>query len=61
MGDRFVVDVIDTWNMTVETVDREFTLVSVQRNEATADAEPITLPRGEALALRIRRVDVDAG
>jgi hypothetical protein len=35
----------------VETVDREFTLASVQRNEATADAEPITLPKGEALAL----------
>jgi hypothetical protein len=56
VGDRFTVDVIDTWNMTVEPVDREFTLTSVKRNEATADAEPITLPMGEALALRIRRV-----
>jgi hypothetical protein len=55
VGDRFVVDVIDTWNMTVEPVGREFTLTSVERNTATADAEPIALPAGAALAIRIRR------
>jgi hypothetical protein len=41
--------------MTVDKVDREFTLTSVERNTATADAEPLVLPAGAALALRIRR------
>jgi hypothetical protein len=48
--------VIDTWNMAVESVEREFVLTSVERNTATAAAEPIQLPTGEALALRIRRI-----
>ena len=55
VGDRFAVDVIDTWNMTVDPVDREFTLTSVERNDAGADGEPVALPAGEALALPIRR------
>ncbi|TQM43419.1 DUF5060 domain-containing protein [Pseudonocardia cypriaca] len=57
VGDRFAVDVIDTWNTTVEPVGREFTLTSVERNDAWADGEPVALPAGEALALRIRRID----
>lgn len=57
-GDRFAVDVIDTWNMTIHRVDRQFTLTDVQRNAAfETDAAPLDLPRGEALALRITRVD----
>ena len=57
-GDRFEVDVIDTWNMTVTPVGRAFELDEVRRNDAFAtDAAPIELPAGEALALRIRRVD----
>jgi hypothetical protein len=55
VGDRFAVDVIDTWNTSVEPVGREFTLTSVERNDARADGEPVALPAGEALALRIRR------
>jgi hypothetical protein len=56
VGDRFTVDVIDTWNMTVETVDCEFALTSVERNDAWAGAELVAPPAGESLALRIRRV-----
>ncbi len=57
VGDRFEVDVIDTWNMTVTPADRVFELGDVQRNEAfSTDAVPVPLPEGEALALRIRRV-----
>jgi hypothetical protein len=44
--------------MTVTPVGRVFELDDVQRNDAfTTDAAPIDLPAGEALALRIRRVD----
>ena len=58
IGDVFEVDVIDTWNMTVTTVDRRFTLDDVQRNDAYDRASaPIALPVGEAIALRIRRVE----
>lgn len=58
VGQRFEVDVIDTWNMTVEPVGRSFELDEVQRNEAWAsESEPVELPEGKALALRIRRVD----
>ena len=57
-GDRFQVDVIDTWNMTATPIDRVFELGDVHRNEAFAtDAAPLVLPAGEALTLRIRRVD----
>jgi hypothetical protein len=57
VGDRFEVDVIDTWNMTLKPVDRIFELTEVQRNDAFAgDAEPVQLPEGEALALRIHRI-----
>lgn len=58
VGDRFEVDVIDTWNMTVTPSGRTFELADVRRNDASAaDAAPLELPAGEALALRIRRVD----
>ncbi|WP_255513450.1 DUF5060 domain-containing protein [Homoserinibacter sp. GY 40078] len=55
VGDRFAVDVIDTWNMTVAENVAEFALAEVHRNFATA---PVTvpLPEGEAIALRIRRI-----
>lgn len=57
-GQRFEVDVIDTWNMTVTPVGRVFELTDVRRHEAFAtDAAAVELPAGEALALRIRRVD----
>ncbi|WP_210480106.1 DUF4038 domain-containing protein [Naasia sp. SYSU D00948] len=57
VGDRFEVDVIDTWNMTVTTVPRVFELGEVQRNDAFAsDPDPVRLPAGEAIALRVRRV-----
>lgn len=57
-GDRFEVDVIDTWNMTVTPVGRVFTLDDVQRNDAYDRASaPVELPEGEAIALRITRVE----
>jgi hypothetical protein len=57
-GDRFRVDVIDTWNMTVTPVGRVFILDDVQRYVAYDGAsEPVALPEGEALALRITRVE----
>ena len=57
-GDRYEVDVIDTWNMTVTPVGRTFTLDDVRRNDAYDRASaPIELSEGEALALRITRVE----
>jgi Protein of unknown function (DUF4038)/Domain of unknown function (DUF5060)/Domain of unknown function (DUF5605) len=57
VGDVFEVEVIDTWNMTVSRIDRPFVLTDVQRNEAfAAGAEPVPLPAGAAVALRITRV-----
>lgn len=57
VGDRFEVDVLDTWNMTVTPVGRTFVLDDVRRNDAYAtESAPVELPVGEALALRIRRV-----
>ncbi len=56
VGDRFEVDVIDTWRMTVASVDHVFELTEVQRNDAYASAaEPVDLPAGRPIALRIRR------
>jgi len=54
-GDRFTVDVIDTWNMTVQRDVAQFTLVDIQRNRASAPGA-IELPEGEAIAVRIRRL-----
>jgi len=57
VGDRFEVDIIDTWNMTVAPVPGAFVLTEVGRNDAyAAGAAPVELPKGEALVLRIRRV-----
>ncbi|TDE08341.1 DUF4038 domain-containing protein [Jiangella asiatica] len=57
-GDVFEVDVIDTWNMTVTRVDRRFTLTEVLRKDAyDRDCAPLELPHGEAIALRITRVE----
>lgn len=57
VGDRFAVDVIDTWSMTVTPAGRTFTLTDVQRNDAYAAGDvPLDLPEGEAIALRITRV-----
>jgi hypothetical protein len=57
-GDVFEVDVIDTWNMTITPVGRRFTLNDVQRNDAyDRESAPVALPAGEALALRITRVE----
>ncbi|GAA1974831.1 DUF4038 domain-containing protein [Microbacterium pumilum] len=57
VGDVFDVDVIDTWNMTVQSGAGRFVLDDVQRNDAYARAAaPLELPAGEAVALRITRV-----
>lgn len=56
VGDRFTVDVIDTWNMTATPTGQIFALTTVERNLARAEGS-VALPAGEALALRIRRVD----
>lgn len=56
-GQRYTVDVIDTWDMTITHVERVFELAEVRRNESTAtDPTPIALPAGRPLALRIRRL-----
>ncbi|BDZ64921.1 apiosidase-like domain-containing protein [Agromyces mangrovi Wang et al. 2018] len=56
-GDRFEVDVIDTWHMTVTPVGRLFEIDETAKNDAWARAaDPVALPAGEALALRIRRI-----
>lgn len=58
-GDVFEVDIVDTWNMTITPVGRRFTLTDVQRNDAyDRESAPVELPAGEALALRITRVEV---
>lgn len=57
VGDRFEVDIIDTWAMTVTPVGRTFTLTEVLRNDAFAgDDAPVTLPEGAPIALRITRL-----
>ncbi|WP_419992607.1 DUF4038 domain-containing protein [Streptomyces boninensis] len=55
-GETYVVDVIDTWNMTVTPAERLFTVTDVQRNDAyDRGSPPLDLPAGEAVALRITR------
>jgi hypothetical protein len=57
-GDRFEVDVIDAWDMTVTPVGRVFTLDDVRRNDAFAsDADAVTLPEGRMVAVRVTRID----
>jgi hypothetical protein len=56
VGDRFRVDIVDTWNMTVTPTGETYELTDVQRNLARADGVSISLPEGEALAIRVTRV-----
>lgn len=56
VGDAFRVDVIDTWNMTVTPVECAFELTDVERNIARVAGVSISLPEGEALAIRVTRV-----
>jgi hypothetical protein len=57
VGDRFEVDVIDVWEQTVTPAGRVFTLADVRRNDAYADdAEPIALPEGRMVAVRVTRL-----
>ena len=56
-GQRYAVDVIDTWEMTVAPVDAVFELDEVGRNESYARAaESVALPPTAPVALRIRRL-----
>ena len=55
VGDRFRVEVIDTWRMTITPAEETFVLDSVERNAATAPGA-LKLPEGAPLALRITRV-----
>ncbi|WP_166314559.1 DUF4038 domain-containing protein [Microbacterium excoecariae] len=54
MGERYVVDIIDTWNMTV-TRHGTVTIDEVLRDEAFAGEALLPLPAGEAIAVRITR------
>lgn len=57
-GDAFEVSIVDTWNTTVTPSGRRFVLTDVRRNDAyAADAAPLDLPEGEAVALVITRID----
>lgn len=58
-GDEYVVDVIDTWNMTI-TRAGTFALDEVHRDEAFAGTTPLDLAEGEALAIRLTRAELVA-
>ncbi len=59
-GDRFKVDIIDTWNMTISPVDGIFEMVPLEddgykfRDKAEAE---IALPGNPYMALRIKKVE----
>ncbi len=59
-GQRYQVDVIDTWNMTITPVAGEFV---TQKKDAyqfvDAQGRSVTLPGQPGIALRIRRVGTD--
>jgi hypothetical protein len=55
VGDRYAVDIIDTWGMTVTRHPEVFTIDDVQRNDAYAEGS-VPLPEGEAIAVRVRRI-----
>ncbi|MFC0680192.1 DUF5060 domain-containing protein [Lysobacter korlensis] len=55
IGDRFRVEILDTWHMTITPVNEIFELDHVGRNAATAPGA-VQLPAGAAIALRITRV-----
>ncbi|GAA3758223.1 DUF5605 domain-containing protein [Microbacterium kribbense] len=58
VGDAFDVDLIDTWHMTITSAGRRFTLTEVAANDAYDRAgPPLDLPAGQALALRITRIE----
>lgn len=55
--DRYAVDLIDTWNMTI-TRAGTFALDEVHRDFAFAGSDPIAIPEGEAIAVRLTRADL---
>jgi hypothetical protein len=59
-GMRFTAEVIDTWDMTVESVPGEFTIIEDATYRYRAEGLPkIVLPGKPWMALRIRRVPDD--
>jgi len=53
-GQRFHVDILDTWNMTITPVDKIYTLAAPEKYEAHAEAmAKVPLPAKPYLALRI--------
>lgn len=56
-GERFEVDMIDTWNMTVETLPRVFTMARKNTYFFHDPERPtVTLPGRQWMAVRVRRV-----
>ncbi|MCS7032633.1 MAG: DUF5605 domain-containing protein, partial [Phycisphaerae bacterium] len=59
-GMRFTADIIDTWNMTVERVPGEFTIMENGVYRYRAEGSPsIRLPGRPWMAVRIQRVAGD--
>lgn len=52
---RFHVDVIDTWNMTIETLPHTYVMREPDTYRAVADGPVVRLPGRQWMALRIRR------
>lgn len=57
-GMKFRADIIDTWNMNIEPVEKQFTIEKLNRYSfIDKDKSKIQLPGKPYMALRIKRVD----
>jgi hypothetical protein len=54
---KFKADILDTWNMTITPIDREFTISKLVGATFHAEGDPIIpLPEKPYLAIRIERI-----
>ncbi len=57
IGTKFKVDIIDTWNMTINTVEEEFEVTEKDGYSFICNFNPmVEMPEKEMMAIRVRRL-----
>ncbi len=57
IGTKFTIDIIDTWNMTIDTLEETFEVTEKEGYNFICNFNPtIEMPDKEMMAIRIRRI-----